>query len=120
MIMNYMKVLVRNTVVTNIKEVNKRFVAIQVSSSPSGVWESHYGRLILMDIVRKESTDFLNFSETQCYDKNGKASSLSTCTAKYNLIGDKLIIKTTSKKGAADCIGSGIYEYRDRKFVKMK
>jgi|GEM_PF-5378515 len=110
----------RNTVVTNIKEANKRFVAIQVSSSPSGVCESHYGRLILIDVARKESTDFLYFSETQCYDKNGKASSLSTCRAKYTFIGDRLIIKTTNKKGATDCIGGGIYEYRDGKFVKMK
>lgn len=110
----------RNTIVTYIKEVSKRFVAIQISSSPSGVCETYYGKLILIDITNKESIDFLNFLESQCYDKDGKVSSLSSCTSKYTLTGDRLIIKTTNKKGSSDCVRDGIYEYRNRKFVKIK
>lgn len=107
-----------NSIIKSIKKENNRFVSIQVMSMPSGICESHYGKIILIDLIRNEFIDFFNSAESRCYGENGNVTSVSKCYAKFSLKDNFLKIKN-SKKGT-DCMESGIYQYRKGKFVKIK
>ena len=110
----------RNTIIGNIKEEKNRFVSIQIISSPSGICESHYERMILMDVTKSTSIDFFTLSAVQCYDENGQVSSSSKCKARYSIKGNILNIRTTNYKELSDCIKSGKYMYRKGKYVRIK
>jgi len=110
----------RNTVIKNIKEENNRFISIKILSSPTGICESNYERVILIDITQNSFTDFFTFSEIKCFDNNGQVSSSSKCKAKFSIKGNLLKIKTSKTNDLKDCIESGTYKYENQKFVKIK
>jgi hypothetical protein len=110
-----------NSTISGIRKINDRFVSIQVYSFPSGICESRYGKIILMDVIRNEYIEFFNFAETICFDENGKPNSRSTCQAKYSFKKNILKIKSTKKPGdTQDCIESGKFRYCNGQFVRMK
>ena len=110
----------RNTILGNIIEENNGFVSIQIISTPSGICESHYERVLLIDVTQNMSLDFCNLCKNQCYDENGQVSSSSKCKAKYSIKGNILKIWTTKYNEQSDCIKSGKYEYSSGKYVRIK
>ncbi len=108
----------RNTIVNDIKQENKQYVSVQTHSTPSGICESNYGRILLIDISRNEFSDFYNFAQNKCYEVNGQVS-ISECKVEFMLINNLLKI-TTTNNGLSDCLETGTYQYSTSKFVKSK
>lgn len=105
-----------NTKTKGFKFENNRFLSIQVFIFPSGSCESTYGKIILFDFVNSEWTDFWNYNRFQCYDEKAEE-----CKANFTIKDNFLKIKSSKKSNdGLYCFESGIYEYRNRKFVKRK
>ena len=108
----------RNTIIDMIKQENKQFVSVQSLSNPSGVCESNYGRILLIDVLKNEFSNFYNYAQNKCYEENGDVS-ISECKVKFFLKNNSLKILST-KNRLSDCLESGTYKYNASKFVKMK
>lgn len=105
-----------NTKTKEFKFETNRFLSIQVFRFPSGSCESTYGKIILFDLVNNKWTDFWNYNRFQCKDEAAEE-----CKANFTIKGKFLKIKSSKKSNdGLYCFESGIYEYRKRKFIKIK
>lgn len=109
----------RNTIIGKIKMENDHFVSIQTISTPSGICETRYEKIILLDITQNAFADFFTVSEIQCYDENGAATTASKCKAAFSIVGNVLKFETERTGDLSDCMASGSYTYENKKFVKL-